>query len=252
MKINQLGAFTLGVIITAVSVGTVSFVNASSDRTIKACANKKTGAMRYISKGKCKKTETPLTWNQLGLQGTPGIPGTKGDTGAGGATGTNGQNLFLIDGQDRQIGMVLGSQGGGTTIEFMHEGGLWSWSRGGALTGTLGKANFFSDSACTTNLYHSGDGWFLPTDRGWNLDDVNPRYVKPTGNRIATETTPVYGKVRSGNSPNFVYTCTISNDPSFVNWFRPVNTDDSLPTYLTEVVEVAPPSLTPPLRIVSK
>ena len=40
MKFNRLGAFTLGVVITAVSVGAVSFVNAAGDATIKACANK--------------------------------------------------------------------------------------------------------------------------------------------------------------------------------------------------------------------
>jgi hypothetical protein len=50
MKFNRLGAFTLGVVITAVSVGAVSFVNAAGDKTLKACANKKTGVMRYISK----------------------------------------------------------------------------------------------------------------------------------------------------------------------------------------------------------
>jgi hypothetical protein len=134
----SLKSFMLGFVCSALAIGTVTYVNASSNSTIKACANKKTGVMRYIAKGKCKKTEKALSWNQMGLQGSPGIPGTKGDTGAGGATGTNGQNLFLIDGQDRQIGMVLGSQGGGNTIEFMYEGGLWSWSRGGALLGTLG------------------------------------------------------------------------------------------------------------------
>jgi hypothetical protein len=104
--LNRLGAFTLGVVITAVSVGTVSFVNASSDATIKACANKKTGVMRYISKGKCKKTEKALSWNQMGPQGLPGssgAAGAKGDVGAAGAkgdvgaAGTNGQNLFVVD-----------------------------------------------------------------------------------------------------------------------------------------------------------
>lgn len=73
MKINRLGAFTLGVIITSVSVGTVSFVNAAGDATLKACANKTTGAMRYIAKGKCKKTEKALTWNQMGSQGMPEV-----------------------------------------------------------------------------------------------------------------------------------------------------------------------------------
>ena len=96
MRINRLGAFTLGVVITAVSVGAVSFVNAAGDAKLKACANKTSGAMRYISKGKCKKTETLLSWNQRGSQGlsgtpgTNGIAGTKGDQGATGAKGDQG------------------------------------------------------------------------------------------------------------------------------------------------------------------
>ena len=90
MKFNRLGAFTLGVVITAVSVGAVSFVNAEGDATLKACADKKSGAMRYISKGSCKKTETALSWNQMGLQGATGAPGEKGDTGAPGAIGDSG------------------------------------------------------------------------------------------------------------------------------------------------------------------
>ena len=78
MKFNRLGAFTLGVVITAVSVGAVSFVNAAGNGTLKACANKTSGAMRYISKGSCKKTETSLSWNQMGPQGLPGSAGTAG------------------------------------------------------------------------------------------------------------------------------------------------------------------------------
>lgn len=35
MKFNRLGAFTLGVVITAASVGAVSFVNAAGDAKIK-------------------------------------------------------------------------------------------------------------------------------------------------------------------------------------------------------------------------
>ena len=90
MKFNRLGAFTLGVIITAVSVGAVSFVNAAGNGTLKACANKTTGVMRYISKGSCKKTETTLSWNRMGSQGLPGASGTNGTAGAKGDTGTTG------------------------------------------------------------------------------------------------------------------------------------------------------------------
>jgi hypothetical protein len=115
MKFNRLGAFTLGVVITAVSVGAVSFVNAAGDKQLKACANKKTGVMRYISKGSCnKKTETSLSWNQMGLQGltgsagTNGAAGAKGDTGAAGTKGDTGAMLaitqqFVCDGADANI-----------------------------------------------------------------------------------------------------------------------------------------------------
>jgi hypothetical protein len=90
MKFNRLSAFTLGVVITAVSVGAVSFVNAAGEKQLKACANKTTGVMRYISKGSCKKTETSLSWNQMGPSGLPGATGAKGDTGATGAKGDTG------------------------------------------------------------------------------------------------------------------------------------------------------------------
>ena len=90
MKFTRLGAFTLGVVITAVSVGAVSFVNAAGNGTLKACANKTTGVMRYISKGSCKKTETSLSWNQMGPTGLSGSAGTKGDTGAAGTKGDTG------------------------------------------------------------------------------------------------------------------------------------------------------------------
>jgi hypothetical protein len=92
MKFTRLGSFTLGVVIAAVSVGAVTFANASSNATIKACANKTTGAMRYIAKGSCKKTETSLSWNQMGPQGlaATSVTGTKGDTGAAGAKGDTG------------------------------------------------------------------------------------------------------------------------------------------------------------------
>jgi hypothetical protein len=96
MHLNRLCTFTLGVIVTAVSVGTVSFVNASGDETLKACANKTTGVMRYISKGSCRKTETSLSWNEMGptgaagAKGDTGAAGAKGDTGAAGAKGDTG------------------------------------------------------------------------------------------------------------------------------------------------------------------
>ena len=95
-------SFAIGFGCAALSLGAVTYANAAGDATLKACADKKTGIMRYISKGSCKKTETPLTWNQMGIQGTvgatgaagargeTGTPGAKGDPGATGTTWAKG------------------------------------------------------------------------------------------------------------------------------------------------------------------
>jgi hypothetical protein len=83
-------SFILGFACAAISLGAVTYANASSNSTLKACAHKKTGAMRYISKGSCKKTETTLSWSQLGPQGPVGAKGEKGETGPSGASGNVG------------------------------------------------------------------------------------------------------------------------------------------------------------------
>ena len=50
--------------------------SAASNVTYKACANKKSGAMRLVVKGKkCKKSERKLEWS---IQGPPGIGGARG------------------------------------------------------------------------------------------------------------------------------------------------------------------------------
>ena len=62
MKFSRLGAFIVGVVTTAASVVAVSYVDASGGSTIQACADKRTGVMRLISRGSCKRTETLVSW----------------------------------------------------------------------------------------------------------------------------------------------------------------------------------------------
>ena len=96
MQFNRLSAFTLGVIITAASVGAVTFVNAAGTQIIYSCVNKTTSVIRYVPKKKCAANETSLSWNVSGrtgaegLQGVQGARGLNGDTGATGADGAKG------------------------------------------------------------------------------------------------------------------------------------------------------------------
>lgn len=162
MQFNRLSAFTLGIIITASSVGVVSFASAAGDATLKACANKTSGAMRYISKGSCKKSEKLLSWSQMGPQGLPGttgengIAGTKGDAGT---AGTNGQNLYLVNAEGKTLGQITSADSNGASV--LIDGYVWTIdtqipvvNNGGSL------GSYFKDSACTVpfSLRYGGDG----------------------------------------------------------------------------------------------
>jgi hypothetical protein len=55
---------------------------------VRACANKRTGALRLA--GKCRRNERSVSWNQIGRQGQPGARGLAGATGPTGAPGPGG------------------------------------------------------------------------------------------------------------------------------------------------------------------
>jgi hypothetical protein len=63
--------------------------------TIRACAAKRTGALRILpKKGRCTRAERAVSWSQRGpsgAAGAPGAPGAAGGTGAAGRDGTDAQ-----------------------------------------------------------------------------------------------------------------------------------------------------------------
>ena len=90
MKLNRFGTFSLGVLTASMSIGVVSIVNASSDSVIKACVNKRSGAVRIVPNGRCETTESRLSWNVAGRIGTTGLQGTRGERGEQGPPGPIG------------------------------------------------------------------------------------------------------------------------------------------------------------------
>ena len=148
-------SFAIGFACAALSLGAVTYANAAGDKTLKACANKTTGVMRYISKGSCnKKTETSLSWNQMGPQGLPGAAGTNGtngEIGAKGDTGTEGakgQNLFLVNADGTTVGPVTQASSGSASVLF--GGFIWDvHTQSGILISNTADA-FFRDESCTT------------------------------------------------------------------------------------------------------
>lgn len=76
----------IGFTVGAVAIGSA----ANTSKSITACADKKSGVIRFSAAGTCKKTETRLQWNTSGPQGDNGLPGLPGPAGASGPQGPTG------------------------------------------------------------------------------------------------------------------------------------------------------------------
>ena len=241
MATNQLSSYSrrsagvlllVGVLAGVTVGGGVGVIAATSTKSVTVCANKKTGVMRYISKGSCnKKTETLLSWNQMGPQGlsgsagTNGTAGAKGDTGAAGtagakgdigAGGTNGTSGALTNSQVKNIcgtngttACVVGQQGPGGGIVFM-------------TPSTLGNTSgLFFEAAPSTWSSPSGD----PTSRWCN----NSNTLLGVGSTVTgtgaidgvAKTTVMLGVCTSG-AANLAdaYSATVSG-VVYGDWFLP-------------------------------
>jgi hypothetical protein len=70
--------------------------SAASSSKFHACVKKKDGAMRLLTKGRCKRTERAISWNRQGLASLPGASGSPGGTGPAGATGATPTGYHVI------------------------------------------------------------------------------------------------------------------------------------------------------------
>jgi hypothetical protein len=86
-------------LITGIVIGSLGVVGGAiasrQDVEIVACAQKKTGVLRYAKNGKCRKSETRISWNQQGPQGATGAAGTSGAAGPAGPAGTPAETPAL-------------------------------------------------------------------------------------------------------------------------------------------------------------
>jgi len=68
-------------LVLAVGLGGGYALAASKTKTITVCADKSTGILHLKTHGKCKRSQTRVTWNQQGPQGVPGVQGPAGQAG---------------------------------------------------------------------------------------------------------------------------------------------------------------------------
>lgn len=260
MKFRLVVSFTAGAVFAAGVVGTSAWLNATNDNVITACANKKTGVLRYLTKGSCnRKTETQVTWNQTGVagptgskgdagpKGEAGVAGPRGDAGPKGEVGTAGPRgdagprLILIDSLGRELGPWSSDASTNSSVFVDTEGGVW---RANDLTYEISSKSvqYFRDSGCSIPLLDSQTN--VPA-----LPSSSHRWIWTSGSsRLGYRASD--SQSFSGSSLTGVYlrhpSGTCYNDKN-----RPGNTlGDYSTMFFWDPVSVPIPTYTPPLRVV--
>ena len=81
-------------VVLVVGAGGGYALAASGTKTITVCADKSTGILHLKTRGRCKSSQTRVTWNQQGPPGPQGAQGAQGAhwarTGAAGVAGCPG------------------------------------------------------------------------------------------------------------------------------------------------------------------
>ncbi len=197
---------------------------AAAKTTYKACANKKTGEMRLVLKGKkCKKNEKKLKWNVKGKTGGQGATGPQGLPGANGAIGPAGA-FDAVDQTGKRIGTLVGMLSAYPMVR-LDSGALLLWSNNPADPNALAVAVpqvFYRGAGCAGDAYgvHSA----LPFDLGivigsppapgsavYHMQPGTPQSftalstLTPTGcQAISTPVTNAFVAVPAGNVPAVV------------------------------------------------
>ena len=142
-------------------VGVISATSCSSalyarGSTVTLCANKKSGALRYIKSGNCRSSENKLEIDQngelgqMGPQGQQGPAGPAGPAGSDGANGANGLNASSVMLQD-----ATGAKFVWVPNYIFWNGMMWPFVS--SIQGSNSYINsmpyYYIDAACTQPIY---------------------------------------------------------------------------------------------------
>lgn len=165
----------------------VSSLAAPSNRVINSCVDRKTGAMRYVSSGRCRSTELSVSWN---VQGPTGPRGASGDQGVQGPRGASGEAPNTILSGASEPSVLIGKIGdffinassnliyGPKTVSGWPNAISLIGPRGPAgETGPTGPAG--SSSSSSSNTVRSGTG--APTNSTGSDGDF---YIDTSANKI--------------------------------------------------------------------
>jgi Collagen triple helix repeat (20 copies) len=148
-------AAATGILVLLLAGG--GYAIAASGSSIRACANKRSGALRLANR--CKKSERGLSWNANGPTGAAGSRGPQGPQGPQGIQGTQG--VQGAPGTAKAYGLInsngtLSRSSGNVTVSKVNVGeycvtvsGVDAQTEGGVAT-----PDFSNDSTMISNITH--------------------------------------------------------------------------------------------------
>jgi hypothetical protein len=115
----------VAIFVLALGVGGGYALASSKTKTITVCADKKTGVLHLKTRGRCKGSQTRVSWNQQGPQGVrgpQGAAGARGQTGAQGTQGPQGPAAVSVWAQVAGDGTVVFGEGRGLSVQRVSAG----------------------------------------------------------------------------------------------------------------------------------
>lgn len=160
---KKLAALVCGTALVAGGMVVATPASPAGAATVKACVNKKSGDIRFLTgtkKRKCKKGWKKITWNQQGAQGPQGPQGN---------TGATGPKMVAKDGSGNVIGPLASVYPiGGAYFSILVNGGVYLYEPSGRVVPVItpvykqadcsGTPYVDTTSAETRDIYVAGVG----------------------------------------------------------------------------------------------
>lgn len=249
-KFRLAGVFIAGLLIAGFV--TTARADQNSTTVIVACANNRTGVLRYSTNGRCSRTtERPLTWNisgptgpagpaglqgpvgAAGQQGPAGSDGSDGSDGAPGATGPAGR-FVAVDNTGKTLGPLIYRNYIVVNSGVFYFDGTTSNGWG------ANAASFrYSDNTCSTPIAIMSRAsldfrFYNTTDRSDDFSKLD-RWWKPTGTYTTTDTGDTVYVNGDGDPPS----CRTVTVPVGASVYRTawslITSADAPPTYTAPV-----------------
>lgn len=175
-------AIAIAALFLALGGGYAIAATTHKTKTITVCANKKTGLLYLHQRGRCKRGQTRVTWNQQGPRGAAGAQGPAGASAisvwgvvAGNGTVVNGQGLSVqrVSAGTYQVTVTAAGCAQGSnapTVAVSDSDPPNAQSAGAFPEAWVGDTGANEQFTVNTGVVVGGS--FTPTDHTFNVQDA--------------------------------------------------------------------------------